>query len=579
MNTRQSHMYDILRIVALGLLVIGLASCGQATPEATSAVTVPTEASNVVTVPTETQNVVTVPTEVLPTPMEPAKEMVLRIGHPDLDNDWSPLRGGGTSVRLLSLWWAPPMYFDSESELHPFVISEWASNEDNTVWTFKLNPDAVFSDGSPITAEDVKGTWDLMAHPTTKHQRIDQIFGDVQGFDDVYIGNAKEMSGLVVKDSSTIEVRLSSPNPIFYMGIATNLVSPVKISQALGPDGEEKTEWWHPKNNVVVSGPFMPVSMDLDAGVYEFVRNPNFFGPTPKLDRVIITVVEDSQTQVTMLQNGELDAASSLSTPTLTNDLGADFVSGTLIPKGYHFFLNTANEPTNDINIRKALIMAVDTKALYEATFPDGPHSPAGQILNAVPGVDPNYVDFPYDPEAAKAALAASSYGSAENLPVLMFVGISKPARQVAAQYIAEQWRQVLGIDRVEMKADIDEYEGPDQARIQIFRDDIGARVPDAVVYLRGTIHSSSSYAKDKMGGYKNAEVDRLLDEAATLSTDDPNRILLAQQAQKLFREDWMYIPWYYNTESKLAMPYVMNWIKNLDWQVYEPWNVFLEDH
>lgn len=569
MYTRKFRLYDLLRIVALGVFVIALASCAKATPEAPTAVTAPTEPPPA---PTEPPVAVEEPTE------EPAEEMVLRIGHPDLDMDWSPLRGGGYSVRLLSLWWAPPMYFDSEGELHPFVITEWESNDDKTVWTFTLNPDAVFSDGSPITAEDVKGTWDLSAHPATTHQRIDLFLGGVEGFDEVAIGEAQEMSGLVVKDSSTVEVTLTAPDPLFHLRIATNLIAPVKISQALGPDGEEVTEWWHPKNDVVVSGPFMPVSMDLDAGVYEFVRNPNFFGPTPKLDRVIITVVEDPQTQVTMLQNRELDAASSLSSPTLIDDLGADFVSGTLIPKGYHMWLSAANEPTLDINVRKALIMSVDRQGLYEATFPNGPHAPAGQILNGVPGIDPYYEDFPYDPDAAIAALAASSYGSAENLPVLMFVGINKPAREIAAQYIAEQWRQVLGIERVEMKPDIDDYEGPDQERVQIFRDDVGSRVPDAVAYLQGAIHSSSGNAQKKMGGYANEEIDSLLDEAASLPTDNPNRILFAQQAQQLFREDWMYIPWYYNTESKLSMPHVKNWVKNLDWQVYEPWNVYIEN-
>ena len=509
--------------------------------------------------------------------VEAAEKQVLRILHPVFDMDWSNMRGGGNNVRWLSLWWAAPMYFDAEGNLKPYVFNEWSSNDDCSVWTFKMDPKAVFSDGSPITAEDVKGTWDLMGHPATKHQRIGLFLGGVKGFEEVVNGKAKEMSGIVVKDKQTVEVTLSAPDPIFQQKIATHLICPTKISQSRGADGEEQLEWWHPKNGVVVSGPFMPESMDLDKGKVVLIRNPKFFGPTPKLDKIIITSVEDALVATTMLQNKESDAHSELLTPTMIDDLGADFVSGAMLPKGHQFWLDVKKEPTKDINVRKALIMAVNSKELYEVTFPKGPNAPVTQVLNAVPGVDPDFPAFPYDPGGAKKALAASSYGSAENLPKIMFVGISTPAHETAAQYIAEQWRQVLGIERVEMKPNIDSYAGPDQANVQIFRDDVGSRVPDAVSYLMGSIHSSSGNAQRKMGGYANSKVDRLLEEAATKPVDDPDRIGLAQKAQRIFRDDWMYIPYHYVTNSKWAMPWVKNFDKNPDWQVAEPWNVYIE--
>ena len=230
--------------------------------------------------------------------------------------------------------------------------------------------------------------------------------------------------------------------------------------------------------------------------------------------------------------------------------------------------------------MRKALIMATDWEEVYNAAFPEGGTGRAvDQLLVAVPGVDPDYEPFPYDPEGAKEALAASSYGSAANLPKLFFVGISQPSHELAAQYIAEQWRQVLGIEQVELKAAFDDYSGPDQERVQIFRDDAGSRFPDAVTYLMGTIHSSSGIAQAKMGGYANPEVDSLLEEAATRSPDDPDRIRLAQEAQRLYRDDWMFIPYVHQTMPRYAMPWVKNWVKNSDWQIVEPWNVYMEPH
>lgn len=509
---------------------------------------------------------------------EAGSGQVLKIIHPVNSANWSPLNGGGHEVRWLSLQWASPMYFDADGQLQPYVFSDWAGNDESTVWTFKIAEDAVFSDGSPITAEDVKGTWDLATRPSTQHQRVNLFLSGVKGFDAVSNGHEMEMSGLVIKDEQTIEVTLDQPDPIFHQKLATALIPPVKISQAQDADGKQITEWWHPENGVVVSGPFMPEEMNLDTGEIVLVKNPNFFGPEPKLDRIVINTVQDAQTSTMMLQRGQMDAHTELNTPTMIQDLGKDFADGAMLAKGHQFWFNSAKAPMDDPEVRKALILAVDTKEMFGVAFPDGPHKPATQIVNKVEGVDPDFEPYGFDPEAAREALAASSYGDAANLPKIMFVGISNPSHEAAAQYIAEQWRQVLGIDGTEMKPAIDSYEGPDQGSIQVFRDDVGTRVPDMVSYLMGSIHSSSGNAERKMGGYSNAEIDALLEEAATKSVDDPQRIELAQKAQRIFRDDWQYIPYRYDTMSKWAMPWVKNFEKNDDWQVIKPWAVYIDE-
>lgn len=508
----------------------------------------------------------------------PESGQVLRIAHPELSQNWSPLQGGGHVARWQSLCWAAPMYFDASGKLTPYVLESAKPDASYTTWTLTIDKKAVFSDGSPITATDVVGTWNLSARPATKHARIDLFLGGVKGFNDVVLGKKKNMEGLKIKDERTIVVTMGDPDPIFNQKIATALIAPVKISQVEDPSGNERPDWWKPEKGVVVSGPFMPQSMDLDKGVVTLVPNPHFFGPKPKLEKIIITTVSDPITATLMLKRGEMDAHTELITPTIIQDLGADFVKGPQLAKGHHFWLNWNRPPMDDINVRKALIMCVNPQDLARAAFPDGPYTPATQILNKVKGVDPSYPNYPYDPEQAKVALAASKYKDAQHLPKIMFVGISTPTHEAAAQYIAEQWRKILGIQGTEMKPNIETYSGPDQENVQIFRDDVGTRVPDAVSYLMGAIHSKSGNTRNKMGGYKNPEIDRLLEEAATKPVDDPQRIELARKAQRIFREEWMYIPYYYDVMSKWAMPWVKNFEKNDDWQVIEPWNVTIDE-
>lgn len=499
---------------------------------------------------------------------------VLKVANPAFNQDWSPMRGGGVPYRWNSAWWAAPMYFDQAGEIHPYVFVSWNPNADNTEWTFLVNPEAKFSDGSKITAADVKGSWEVAAQPTTKNARVDQVLANVQGFAEV-AGGALDLPGVTAPDEGTVVVKLVNPDPIFFMRVANHIVPITKASQSRGTDGLEILDWFTPDAGAVFSGPFKLTSIDLDAGKLVFEPNENFFGPKPKLARIEIDSIEDNVTATQLLKSGEYNAHTELVTSTIVDDLGPEFADGPLIPTSQHFWFNTARAPMDDPKVREALIKAVDRDGLFQASFPNGPHKKADQILNSVPGADDSgFEPYPYDPEGAKALLAASTYGGPERLPKLLFVGISSPANEAAAQYIAEQWRQNLGITAVEMKPQQDQYAGPDQNAVQIFRDDVGTRVPDAVAYLAGSIASTSGNAQGKMGGYKNDAIDALLTEAATLAANDPARVTKAQEAQRLFRADYQFIPWYSQTMSRWANPNVAGMEKNLDWQVVAPWDI-----
>ncbi|UJW77440.1 ABC transporter substrate-binding protein [Rhizobium sp. SL42] len=506
--------------------------------------------------------------------VQAAGEQILKIAHPTFSQDWSPLRGGGPPFRWNSLWWASPMYFDGDGKINPYVFTSWET-ADNKVWTFKLDPKATFSDGSKITSADVQASWNVAAMPNTKNQRADQVLSKIAGFADLTGGTVKELSGVATPDEGTVVVTLSDVDPIFFMRLANHIVPIAKASQVRGEDGEEVADWYMPANDTVYSGPFKLVEIDLDAGTLAFEPNENFFGPKPKLTRIELSSIEDNVTATSLLNSGEYNAHTELITSTIIKDLGADFSSGPTIPTSQHFWFNTARAPMDDPKVRQALIMAVDREGLIKASYPDGPHKKTDQVLNSVPGADNSgFEPFPYDPEAAKKLLSESSYGGPERLPKLLFVGVSGPAIEAAAQYIAEQWRQNLGITAVDMKPQQDAYAGPDQNAVQIFRDDVGTRVPDAVSYLAGSIASTSSNAQNKMGGYKNDKVDSLLKEAASKAADDPQRVALAQEAQKAFREDWAFIPWYAQTMSRWAVAEVKGIDKNLDWQVVAPWEI-----
>lgn len=504
-------------------------------------------------------------------------EKIFRATIPVFMQDWSPLRGGGWNMHYLAFWIAGTTYIDQNGDLQPYVFTEWSSNDDKTVWTFKIDPKAVYSDGSPITAEDVVATWNLIANPATTHQRVNLFLTGVVGFDDVFNGKGITMPGVVAVDAQTVEVTLVAADPIFHLKLATNLIGPVKASQAIGPDGFEVPEWWHPKNKPATSGPYMPESMDLDKGIITFVRNPNFWKGTPQLDKVVITSIEDTTVVTTMLANDELDQGWP-GGPEVQALLGADW--GKCIepaPGMGAYWINPNIEPTNDINFRKALIMAVDREQIWQLADPTGSsYLPTGQLLAALPGEDPDFQPYPYDPEGAKQALAASKYANVADVPKMIMAGVRPGPSEVIAQYIAEQWRQILGIEQIEMSPQFDSYEGPGQPAL--FSDGIGTRVLDPVLMLMAGIHSSSNTARNIMGNYKDGEIDALIEEAAAKAVDDPERVQLAQAAQKKFHDSWLAIP---TGAGCISNPPVMPWVKNAyrnaDSQFVAPWNITIE--
>lgn len=523
------------------------------------------------------------PTENLPAATEAqpaapaAEEKVLTIINPVIDKDWSPLRGGGWNVRWLSMWWAPPVWADRQGTLNPMVFESWSSSPDFKTWTFKIDPKAVFSDGSPITADDVKGTWELCTQPLTKHQRVSLFLSAIVGYDEAVAGNATTLPGIVVKDASTVEVTLKAPDPIFVNRIATNLIGPVKISQARGADGQEIVEWWNVTNKPAVSGPYMPSAMNLETGEVEFVPNPNWWGPAPKLSKWIYKTVEDPATAILMLKEGDADINMGADQPTTYAELGPGYV-GTNEPSDpiiNMFWINNKIAPMDDINCRKALVMAADPAKMFEAAFPHGPGEPATTLLRPLLGDKDTNQPNTNNPDGAKAAFEQCKYKAA--MPKLYLAGVSGGQTEAAAQVLVEQWRQVLGITAYEFISAYDKLTPADQAKVQLFRDDVGTRVFDVPSMLLGSIHSGSGNAKSKMGGYVNEQVDQLIDQALTLPFDDPNRVALSLEAEKLATDEFVWIPWNVTGPLTHGMPWVVGLKKNLDWQVMEPWNLDID--
>ncbi|MSP13178.1 MAG: ABC transporter substrate-binding protein [Chloroflexi bacterium] len=472
---------------------------------------------------------------------------------------WS-VRWGGQDVAAYEF--LSPVFTDVDFKLQPLLAKSITPNADFTVWTIKVDPRAVWSDGTKVTAKHMKDSWEWEADPAQKTSSTPAYaLSDAKGFQDMAGGKAKEISGLVVKDDETLDVQLNNPDRfldhkfgIYWMGVV-----PV--------DKLKADPQYLSKPNPVVNGPFQATQIDATGRQIVLTPNPKWWGDKPIIQRIEVTIAEENSALEVLAEKGQADLAYSFADVAtrlklLERTPGAAKVSFKL-PSGVYASFHWNVPPLDDINVRKALIHAIDFKQLAQ-TATDGTLQPWLAALHPeliVGCYNPDSEKyFAYDPAKAKQELAASKYGSADKLGKLRITPntTSVPVGR-AFQIIQEYWRTNLGITDVESKPQPAGF-GADEKLINLDRQSIGARPPDDGLWI-SQFKSNLIHATRFMAGYKNEALDKVADQLSALDRKDPNFCKTVQQAEKLFLDDYMLLPlWRQSGDFGIVQP----WVKNL---------------
>jgi len=389
-----------------------------------------------------------------------------------------------------------------------------------------------------------------------------------------------------VVDDATIQVNLVKPNPIFNWSIATTHINPIKASQAWSDGNDMRTTFWLPENHPVYSGPYMLESYSADLQEATMVPNPKWWMDTgPYLSKIEFKFAPDPETTSVMLQNDQVDASLG-GIPVALKGQFPDYFRPIKTFGFNTYWIAVTNKPTDDPQVRKALTLAVDQAAVAKAMFPDVEIEATNQIIDPdLPCKDTENSWYPYDADGAKAALAASTYGSAENLPLLRVTPRGTNAElNRGLEAVVESWRQNLGITNVEFQQQPDGF-GQDEPSINVSRDDVVIRFPDSATYMSVAASSTGAIAKptdaggEMLRGYNNPEVDKLIEQALALPPDDPQRCELTLQAQKLYMEDNPTILVAKVPGTINARDYVANYEKGPDVGLIAPWRIYIKEH
>ena len=363
------------------ILMMLLAACGGAQPAAP-----PAESTGEATTPQKGGTLIIAYKDDLAT-LDPA------IGY-----DW-------TNWPAIKLVFDGLLDYDAGTQLKPRIAEAMPTvSEDGTVYTFKLRKGVKFHNGRELTADDVVYTITRVLDPKTGSPGAGFFVG-IKGAQDFIDGNAEAVEGIKALDPSTVEFTLSAPDVTFLNKMALNF-------SFIVPKEEVEKAGENFGHAPVGTGPFTLKEWKSGESL-TFERNPDYFYEgLPYLDSVVIQVGVAPDVALLRLEKGEIqmmgDPPPGADWTRITNDPAwANRIEKQPQVNTTYIAINTTMPPFDKLEVRQALNHAIDKQRIVQLL--NGRATVANQILPPLmPGYDPNYTGYEYDPEKAKSLLASA---------------------------------------------------------------------------------------------------------------------------------------------------------------------------
>jgi oligopeptide transport system substrate-binding protein len=387
---------------------------------------------------------------------------VLRIHHLSYPDVVDPQKSSTTpEIDILQLVYEGLTRLDTNQETVPAAAESWVYNDDATQITFTLRPNLTYSDGSPITAENFRYAVERTCDPETAGEYQYLLFEIVGCEDFAGIGTtddgepreftpeeydaAKAALGVRAVDSLTLQLDLTNPAPYFHTIGALWVFFPVKQEIA----AQDPDNWWKSAENHVGNGPFTVTSIAEDQE-WTFAANDNYWQGRPLLDGIDYVYVDEAAVALQAYRAGDLDIvqlqSDQISEVADDPELSPAFVT---YPQAATQFLamNLAQEPFQDKKVREAFAYAIDRETLCTVVRSGDCLPTVSFIPEGLPGaIDTD--QYAFDPEAARQALAESSYGGPDNLPeIKLYFNSDFEERGQQAEWIAGEIRDILGVE------------------------------------------------------------------------------------------------------------------------------------
>lgn len=289
---------------------------------------------------------------------------------------------------------------EDNQTLVPKLATSWSNNADFTEFTFNLNPDAVFSDGSPVEASDVVWTFERLRN--------------LKGSPSFLMDGTQSIEAV---DAHTVKITVDAPNSEFLNKVSAPYTGIVNAEAAMagGAVSDETAattdtaEGWFLENSVG-SGPYVLTNYAPEDEL-RLTRSDVYYGTQPGFGEVVITQIQDSVSQAQALETGSVDIAMQLDADTANSMNNPDVVTRIVPSFNFIYFaFMPGSEAMKDKltpEVREALTYAVDYDGMIEFTVGGNGNKIAAPIPNGFPGTA-NLTPRSQDLDKAKSMLAAA---------------------------------------------------------------------------------------------------------------------------------------------------------------------------
>ncbi len=440
---------------------------------------------------------------------------------------------------------------DAEGNIAPGVALSHEVSEDGLTYTFTLRPEAMWSDGTPVTANDFVYAWQRAANPETASPYSWYIeLMKVAGAAEIIAGEAApDTLGVRAVDDHTLEVTLTSPLPYFPQMVTHTTTYPVP-RQAIEAHGDQ----WTQPGNIVVNGAYT-LSERVPQERIVLTRNDQYWdNANTVIEEVGFYVIMDENQALTRWESGEMQMVPTPAGqyPTLLEEYPDEtFASPLLCTYYYHVNLREdANPALLDPNVRQALNLAIDRQVIAEAILAGG-QSPAftltheataGWEVPAVPAAEMTQEER--NAEAQRLMQEAGFGTGGEPLSLEILYNTSESHQQIAVA-IGQMWKQTLGVDTTLANQEWQTFlDARKEGNYDLARAGWCADYNEASSYL--DILTSNSEANDSQ--YLNPEYDALMEQSRT--AEDP--LPIYQQAEARIAQDVPILPIYFYTSNDM---------------------------
>lgn len=327
----------------------------------------------------------------------------------------------GESLRVVS------MLFDTvvtlkpgTTDVIPDLATSWKSS-DSKNWTFTIRSGVNFTDGTPADAKAVCANFDrwynfkgLQQSPSVSYY-WSTVFGGFKTHENKDVPQTSLYSSCDAPDATTAIVHLTSPSASFLAGLALPafaIASPTALKKynansVSGSEDAPKFTGTFGTQHPIGSGPFMLQSY-TPGDKLVMVRNPNYWGPKAKLDKLIFKPIAQATDRRQALQSGEIQGYDNVD-PGDINTLKTDFkiLYRPAFNVAYVGF-NQAMPPLNNLKVRQAIAYALNRQALVNAKYAPGSTVAKEFMPPQLFGYNPDVTTYNYDPAKAKSLLAQS---------------------------------------------------------------------------------------------------------------------------------------------------------------------------